>query len=100
VVKVVASNYIKAECVDEFLSVVKELVAKTNELDKGCVSYGLYQDTQDPLHYTMLEEWESEDCIGKHMQSVHATELIPRMVEFSSKPGDVAIYNEAVVYTA
>jgi quinol monooxygenase YgiN len=94
--KVVANNYIKRESVDEFLTVVKELVEKTNALDRGCVSYALYQDTQDPLHYTMLEEWEDEDSINRHMQSPHASTLIPRMIEFSSKQGEVAIYKKAV----
>jgi quinol monooxygenase YgiN len=95
-IKVVANNHIKPERVGEFLEVVSVLVEKTNSLDKGCMSYALYQDTSDPYHYTMLEEWEDETAIENHMKSQHAQELIPKMIEFSSKSGEVTMYKKAV----
>ncbi|MDR2665534.1 MAG: antibiotic biosynthesis monooxygenase [Oscillospiraceae bacterium] len=94
--RVVANSYIKQDSVDEFLAVAKELVEKTNALDPGCISYALYQDTQDPLHYTMIEEWEDEESINRHMSSPHAADLIPKMTQFASRPGEVAIYKKAV----
>ncbi|MDR1217574.1 MAG: antibiotic biosynthesis monooxygenase [Oscillospiraceae bacterium] len=95
-IRVVANNYIKQERMDEFLTTVKALVEKTNADDKGCRSYALYKDTQDPLHFTMLEEWDSEDAIKGHMSSPHFLELIPVIDDCSSKPANVTMYVKAV----
>jgi quinol monooxygenase YgiN len=72
------------------------MIKKTNANDKGCISYELYKDTQDPLHFTMIEEWENEEAIQGHMKAPHFVELIPVMDGFSSKPGELTTYVKAV----
>lgn len=95
-IKIVASNYIKQESVNDFLAVAEEMIKKTNANDKGCISYALYRDTRDPLHFTMIEEWEDEEAINGHMQAPHFVELIPVMDGFASKPGELTTYVKAV----
>jgi len=85
-IKVTASNYVKADCVEEFLAVNKELVEKTNALDQGCKKYELCGDINDPLHFIMLEEWESQELLDGHMASRHFTELVPKMDSLTEKP--------------
>jgi quinol monooxygenase YgiN len=95
-IKVVANNYVKQERVEEFLTNMKALVEKTNADDKGCISYALYKDTQDPLHFTMLEEWEDENAIQSHMRSPHFLKLIPTIDGCSARPAEVTMYVKAV----
>ena len=90
-IKVTAANYIKAECVDEFLATAKELVEKTNALDSGCIKYELCKDLNDPLRFVMLEEWESKDMLDAHMKAKHFTDLVPKLGGFSSKPSELSM---------
>jgi quinol monooxygenase YgiN len=96
-IKVVANNYLLADKVEEYLAIAKELVAKTNELDKGCIGYDLYKDVADPLHYTMIEEWETQEALNAHMASEHFQRLIPGLGASAdnSKVGGITIYEKA-----
>ncbi|MDR0445728.1 MAG: antibiotic biosynthesis monooxygenase [Oscillospiraceae bacterium] len=92
-IRVVAENHIRADAVDEYLAVTKELVEKTNTLDKGCISYQLARDSSDPLHFAVIEEWEDQASLDAHMKAEHFTRLIPELGKFGSgKPGGIAIF--------
>lgn len=93
-VKVVANNYVKEECLDEYLRLNKEIVEKTNALDKGCIKYELCRDTEDPLHFAMIEEWESMEDLNAHMQSAHFKEIIPQLAPFNAKEGQITIFEK------
>ena len=90
-VKVTAVNFVKAECIDDFLAATKELVEKTNALDAGCIRYELCKDVNDPLRFTMLEEWESQGALDEHMKAKHFTEVVPKLGAYTSKPSELAI---------
>ena len=90
-IKVTAVNYIKEECLDDFLEITKELVEKTNTLDKGCIQYELCRDVNDPLKFVMIEAWESQDLLNEHMKAAHFTELVPKLGGLASKPSELTI---------
>ncbi|MDR3278056.1 MAG: antibiotic biosynthesis monooxygenase [Oscillospiraceae bacterium] len=90
-IKIVANNYIRADALDEYLALNREIVEKTNANDKGCISYALHQDVNDPLHFAMLEEWEDQASIDAHMKSKHFTEIIPKVVATSDPAKEGAI---------
>ena len=54
----------------EFLQVTKELIAETRK-EAGCVSYFLYQSTEDITEFTFLEQWESQAALDAHAASPH-----------------------------
>ncbi|MCL1835592.1 MAG: antibiotic biosynthesis monooxygenase [Oscillospiraceae bacterium] len=85
-VKVTASNNVKAECVEEYLAISKELVERTNADDAGCIKYELCRDVNDPLHFVMLEEWEDQASLDAHMKSAHFTTLIPKTGGMTAGP--------------
>ncbi|KHD36697.1 antibiotic biosynthesis monooxygenase [Clostridium acetobutylicum] len=95
-VKVVAKNFIKEEKIEDVLKVAKELVELTVAKDKGCIKYEMYQDLKDKTILTMIEEWESMECLQKHMQSEHFKKLVPMMGEYSKKQGETNIYTKVV----
>ena len=88
-VKMVVINYIKAECVEDYLTIAKELVEKTNALDSGCIKYELCKDANDPLRFVTLEEWESQAALDAHIKAKHCEELIPKLRTFSAKPTEM-----------
>lgn len=54
-IKIVAKQLIKADQIDSYIELMGELVAKTRQLDVGCIEYGLFQDLKSPqirLHIT------------------------------------------------
>jgi quinol monooxygenase YgiN len=89
--KVVAINYIKAEKLEAFIQLGKELVQKTRQLDKGCIHYELLQDVKNPQQLTMLEEWEDQESLDKHMQTKHFKETMT-LTDYFEKPSDIHLY--------
>ena len=90
-IKVTARDFIKGECVEEFLSITKELVEKTNAIDKGCIKYELYRDISEPLNFVMIEEWENKESLDDHMKAAHFVELIPKLGPLTSKPSEISL---------
>ena len=93
-VKVVANDYVKAECVDEFLKLAKEIVEKTNANDPGCIKYELYRDNSDPTHFAMIEEWEDQASLDAHMKAPHFLKIIPQMGALQSKKGEIGLFTK------
>jgi len=90
-VKVTAVNYLKEECVEEFLAISKELVEKTNALDSGCVRYELCRDVNDPLRFIMLEEWEDQTSLDSHMKAKHFVDLVPKFGDLTAQPTELTM---------
>ena len=93
-IKVVANDYVKAECVDEFLRLIKEIVEKTTTLDKGCIKYEMHRDINDPLHFAMIEEWEDQASLDAHMKSPHFLEIIPQVHKLAAKEGGISLFEK------
>jgi len=93
-IKVVAIQNVKEDCLEQFLKLAREIVEKTNELDEGCISYSLCQDIDDPLHCAMIEEWESKEKLDLHMQAAHFTEIVPQLRECCTPTGGINLYNK------
>jgi quinol monooxygenase YgiN len=91
-IKIIAKQSVKPDQIDGYIELMGELVAKTRQLDTGCVEYGLFQDIKDPKILTIIEEWESQDALDKHMATAHFKEIIPKLNAFYEKPGDVNYY--------
>jgi len=92
--KIVAEFKVKGDCLEKFKELTQIIVEKTNTLDQGCISYALYQDNNDPLHCSMIEEWESQEMLDKHMQAPHFIELVPQIDGFCSAPVNVTVYKK------
>ena len=91
-IKVVAKNFIKAEKVDAFISLAKQLVQDTRQSDAGCIKYELLQDIKDPLLLTMIEEWEDQESLNNHMAAKHFKEAVVSFTDFVEKPGEINFY--------
>jgi quinol monooxygenase YgiN/putative flippase GtrA len=96
-IHVIAESYVRADAADAYLALAKQIVEKTNALDKGCVSYRLVRDKADPRHFAMIEEWTDQASLDAHMASAHFVEIIPQMGALSdtSREGGIALFDPA-----
>ena len=89
-IKVVAKNFLKPECVAEAAPLFREMIAATCKED-GCIEYRLFIDTKDPTEYVFVEEWESQAALDAHMKTPHFTRIIPQIGAMCAKDGAVNI---------
>lgn len=78
-VKVIATNIIQDEFLDEVIELYKRLVYYTRQ-EKGCISYELFQDKANPNKLTMIEEWEAQEYVDNHYKTAHYNEIRPQIV--------------------
>jgi quinol monooxygenase YgiN len=93
-IKVVAKQYVKEGKLQEFLPVAQRLVEETNKNDPGCLKYEMYEDISNPLVVTVIEEWENQELLDRHMKSKHFLEAIPIIGTLCEKPADIALYKK------
>ena len=85
-IRLVVHMRVSADKLDKYLELAKEVTAETNAKDSGCIQYELFRDTQDPLHFVMLEEWENQAALDAHLKAPHFTGLVPKMDGLTAKP--------------
>ncbi len=68
--KIVAVIKVKEAHKDELMRVFKTVVDATRK-EEGNISYDLHEDTKNPLSYTILETWKSQEAIDFHNKSAH-----------------------------
>lgn len=79
-IKVVAKSKVKSEKLETVLALYEELVSDTRKED-GCIVYELYQDVQDATVVTMIEEWEDQASLDRHMKTEHFLRIVPMVGE-------------------
>lgn len=93
--KVVAKNFADPKHLDEILKLSRELVELTRG-EPGCVSYGVYQDTEHPELLTMIEEWESREALETHLNSAHFMRIVPQMGKLMTRDADMNVYQQII----
>lgn len=92
-VKVVAKTRVKAECVEQYKALTKELVEKTQK-EEGNISYTLNQSTADERVFAMIEVWQNDEALKAHMASEHFQKIIPQLGPLAEEGYPLEIYNE------
>ncbi|MCL2409112.1 MAG: antibiotic biosynthesis monooxygenase [Oscillospiraceae bacterium] len=87
-IRVVAKHIIKEDRLDDFIRLGKKLVESTNKEDRGCISYQVYQDIDNPCVVAMLEEWENQEAIDNHLSAKHFQDILPELEECLAGPSD------------
>ena len=93
-IKVIAKNFVKEDKIGDYIALAHKLVAETNKNDQGCIRYELYQDMENPKILTMIEEWENQNALDKHMAAKHFREIVAVLGEFAERPGEVNVYQK------
>ncbi len=90
-IHVVAKAIVQIEMQDEYKKVASQLVEMTRK-EKGCISYGLYQEKDDPTVMTFLEIWEDMESLEAHFKTDHFTRLVPKLGKLRDS-SEVNIYH-------
>jgi len=93
-ITVIANNFVKEGCLDEFLSIAEVLVEETNKLDPGCIRYAMHQSLSDPLLVTCMEEWASREDMENHLKSAHFLKSVGEIKPYGAKPTTVTLYKK------
>jgi quinol monooxygenase YgiN len=70
VLTIIANVTVAAEYKDELLTVFQTVVEATR-LEAGNISYEVWEDTANPLRFTFIEKWKSQEAIDAHNASDH-----------------------------
>jgi len=57
-----------AEAAEEQLKGRVERCRKTEAEEEGCVQYEIFRSAMRPNHLVLLEHWESQEALDKHLQ--------------------------------
>ena len=68
---IVANIKAKADKIELVKEELLKLVALTRAEDEGCITYNLHQDNENPAHFLVYENWESNELLQKHIDSEH-----------------------------
>lgn len=91
-IKVIAKNLFQEENLQKVIALYKELTAESRK-EQGCLSYELYQDTENPCILTMLETWENKAALDAHSASAHFQRIVPQISKFRLEK-DLHIYTK------
>lgn len=63
---IIANITAKSEKLDLVQSELVKLVG-TSQTEEGCINYSLHQDNENPLHFMVYENWESDELLQAHI---------------------------------
>ena len=92
-IKIVAKNYVKPECVQAFKDTAKELIEKSRA-EEGNIFYTLNVSLTDPNTLVFIENWKDQAAIEFHNKTEHFTTIVPKLGEFCARKGDVELFAE------
>lgn len=67
---IVANVTVYPEFLDEVLPAI-EAVVEATRLEEGNISYDVFEDRDNILRFTFIENWKSQDAISSHNASAH-----------------------------
>ena len=92
-IKIVAKGQLKPNVkVEDYLKFARELAIETNK-EKGCLSYVVHQEINDPSIVTMIEEWVDEEAITQHNNSEHVLKIVPELKKLRESV-EINLYRE------
>ncbi|WP_299808547.1 putative quinol monooxygenase [uncultured Roseibium sp.] len=72
---IVANIHARPEKIELVKAELLKLVPITRA-EKGCITYDLHQDNEDPAHFMFYENWESREIWQEHMNAPHLAAYI------------------------
>jgi quinol monooxygenase YgiN len=89
---VIAHIRAKREHVDAVCEVLAGFVAPTRA-EPGCAVYDLFQDLDDPAHFTFIEEWTDRSTLDVHSLSAHITSGRAKLKDLVEGPAEIFLYS-------
>ena len=72
---------VKADCAGTYRAYVLEHYITPANTEPGCELYDVWQDTADPLHFVVVEQWATLAALETHMQKPYVLAGLARARE-------------------
>ncbi len=95
VLKVIAEDFIKPDCVEKVMPLYRELLSATRK-EPLCIAYELYIDEKDPGHFIFIEEWPDRAALELHCESEHFRRLVPLIDQHKRQDPQYILMNSLV----
>lgn len=92
-IKIVAKQVIRKDCIGKYRELTKELVEKS-QAEAGNIMYTSNQSTADERVHCFIEIWKDQEAIDIHNASEHFQRIIPQLGELFDAPEIVDLYTE------
>ncbi|MGH4121945.1 MAG: putative quinol monooxygenase [Clostridium sp.] len=90
-ITIVAKNSIKQGKTEEFKLLAEKLINESRK-ESGCISYNLYEDSNNCNILTFIEQWENSEAIKLHNNSEHFTSIVPKFAELKESQSEINLY--------
>lgn len=84
--KVIAQDFIKPECINQVMPLYRELVDKTRQ-EARCIAYDLFIDQKDRGHFIFIEQWPDRAALDAHCQTAHFRRRVPLIDQHQRQEG-------------
>jgi quinol monooxygenase YgiN len=74
---------------------IGQAVAQASRGEEGCISYRVYEDTEEPCDFVFVEEWTSQDALQQHFATRHIAEFMRAIMGAITAPPDVKFHDIA-----
>ena len=71
---------------------VGQTVAAASRRETGCISYRLYEDSENENDFVFVEEWESGEALREHFGTPHIAQFMRDVPEALVAPPDVKFH--------
>lgn len=92
-IKIVAKQIIRKDCIPQYQALAKELVEKSRA-EEGNIAYSSNQSLTDERIHCFIEIWKDQDAIAVHNATEHFTRIVPQLAEMFDGPKVVDQYTE------
>lgn len=76
---------------EQIKTILLELMEPTRQ-EPGCISYKLLHSRVIPRDFVLMSEWESEEYVDQHLDSVHVQEAFLEGGRLLASPPDIRRY--------
>ena len=74
---------------------IGQTVARASRSEDGCLSYRVYEDTENRNDFVFVEEWEDDAALKRHFATGHIAAFMTAIPEALAAPPDVKFHTVA-----
>lgn len=75
----------------EAIATARKLI-EPSQKEEGCISYDMYESVTTPGEFIIVETWESQEALDRHMKQPHFIEYATKLDEYGDKHADRFVY--------
>ena len=76
---VICTNVVEKKNLDAFLNAAKAHAKKSQDIDKGCISFDVSKYNEEAKEVIFVEKWESKELLDVHAQRCKQEPIIKEM---------------------